>query len=229
MSYTDEAIDLVLSTILEEKGPAANVHPSAEKLVLHARGALPPEDSERLASHLAVCAPCRALRLEVKEFDDEAIDAVPAWVIAAAEKTAVGAQARRVLIVEDDAPMATLLRRVLEKAGFQVQEVHRGDRALECLGNDDVSLVLLDYRLPDMTGADVVAALGERIESLPVVMVTGFPSPEVIGQMMGAGVDDYLVKDTDMDFLHRLPTVVEAALHRYESLSVENRLSVAPS
>ena len=107
-----------------------------------------------------------------------------------------------------------LERRVLEEAGYCVEEARRGDRALERLEGNHISLVVLDFRLPDMTGADIVAALGERIRRLPVVMVTGYAQPEVIDSMLEAGIAEYLIKDTDLDFLDRLPGVVETLLKR---------------
>ena len=120
---------------------------------------------------------------------------------------------QNVLIVEDDPPIAMLERRVLEEAGFCVEEARRGDRALERLEGNHISLVVLDFRLPDMTGADIVAALGERIQRLPVVLVTGYAQPEVIDRMLKAGISGYLIKDTDLEFLNRLPGVVETLLN----------------
>ncbi len=72
--------------------------------------------------------------------------------------------------------------------------------------------MVLDYRLPDMTGADVVAVLGDRIRALPVVVVTGFPDPVIEESMRDAGVYDYLLKDTNLEFLDRLPVVARAAI-----------------
>lgn len=223
MSSVDETLDQVLDSILQQDAPLE--HPSAEQLILHARGDMPEAESHRLVLHLATCAPCRALRLELPEFEDSEVARdlapLPDWVRMGDTKAEPANRSVRgrpkILIVEDDVPMAGLLRRVLEKAGFQVEEAHRGERALECLDQNDVSLMLLDYRLPDMTGADVISNLGARVSTLPVVMVTGFPSPEIIGHMTSSGVDDYLIKDTEMDFLRRLPAVVDSTLHSYLS------------
>lgn len=123
-------------------------------------------------------------------------------------------EASNILLVEDEAPIAQLEREALERSGFQVTEVARGQRALECLAlNDEIALLVLDYRLPDMTGADVVAAMGDRIACLPVVVITGYPDPEIEQQMRTAGIRDYLVKDIGMTFLDNLPKAVQAALH----------------
>ncbi len=124
------------------------------------------------------------------------------------------AEVQKILLVEDDAPIAELLGDSLERSGFEVKKVARGQRALQYLALcDDISLLVLDYRLPDMTGADIVAAMGDEINFLPVVVVTGNPDPEVERAMRAAGVRDYIVKDIDMRFLDSLPQAARKALN----------------
>ena len=123
------------------------------------------------------------------------------------------ANGRKILLVEDETGLAQLEREVLEESGFHVIEVDQGQQALERLENgDELSLIVLDYRLPDMTGGDVVAALDQRIDALPVVIVTGFPDPEIKTQMLDAGVRDYIIKDIGMSFLDNLPQVAHTAI-----------------
>lgn len=66
--------------------------------------------------------------------------------------------------------------------------------------------------LPDMTGADVVAAMGDRIACLPVIVVTGYSDPEVAARLRGAGVYECIIKDIDLAFLDRLPKAAHAAI-----------------
>ncbi len=121
--------------------------------------------------------------------------------------------ALNVLLVEDDESIAMLERESLERHGFRVREAGLGRRALEYLEKcDALALLVLDYRLPDMTGADIVEVLGDRIVSLPVVMVTGYPDPAVEAQMRAAGVFDYIVKDMGLEFLDSLPNAAQAAI-----------------
>ena len=118
-----------------------------------------------------------------------------------------------ILLVEDEPGVAFLEREVLQRAGFPVEEVRRGAHAIEYLeGGRQISLMVLDYILPDMTGADVLEELGERIAVLPVIVVTGYPDPEIEQRMRSAGVYDYLVKDVDLEFLDRLPRLVQGAI-----------------
>ena len=125
----------------------------------------------------------------------------------------VATNGHKILVVEDETGLAELERDVLEASGFQVIGADLGQRALECLENcAELALVVLDYRLPDMTGGDIVAALGQRIAALPVVIVTGFPDPEIRTQMLDAGVRDYIIKDIGMTFLDNLPRVAHTAI-----------------
>ncbi len=118
-----------------------------------------------------------------------------------------------VLLVEDDEGIAALERVTLERCGFQVKQAAFGQRALDYLEEcGQLALVILDYKLPDMTGADIIAALGDRLGTLPVVMITGYPDPAVEERMRAAGVSDYIVKDMDLKFLDRLPIAALAAV-----------------
>ncbi len=118
-----------------------------------------------------------------------------------------------ILLVEDEPGVAFLEREVLERAGFEVEQVGCGEEAIACLeGNRSMALVVLDYILPDMNGAEVLARLEERPGDLPVVVVTGYPDPGVEQQMKNAGAYEYLKKDIELEFLDRLPQVVRSAL-----------------
>ncbi len=118
-----------------------------------------------------------------------------------------------VLLVENDESIAILERESLEECGFRVRETGLGQGALESLEKcGALALLVLDYRLPDMTGADIVEALGDRIATLPVVMVTGYPDPAIEARMRAAGVFDYIIKDMGLEFLDSLPKAAQAAV-----------------
>jgi two-component system response regulator BaeR len=99
-----------------------------------------------------------------------------------------------ILIVEDEAKIASLLRDYLEKiGGFRTHWVARGDEALQAFESSSPDLVLLDLMLPGMDGLEVCKAI--RLKSqVPVIMVTALV--EEIDRLLGLelGADDYICK-----------------------------------
>jgi signal transduction histidine kinase len=97
----------------------------------------------------------------------------------------------RLLLVEDDEIDREAVRRLLG-AGYVVTDVATGKEALAVTSTVPPDAVLLDFRLPDMDGIDLVPILVEKY--VPVILLTGEDSPEVIVQAMQKGAQDYLVK-----------------------------------
>jgi len=99
----------------------------------------------------------------------------------------------RLLLIDDDVSLATMLHEFLELHGFRVDIVHEGEAGLQRIDDDPPDLVILDVMLPDINGFDVLKRLREN-HDLPVVMLTarGDESDRIFGLMGGA--DDYLPK-----------------------------------
>jgi two-component system, OmpR family, phosphate regulon response regulator PhoB len=102
----------------------------------------------------------------------------------------------RVLVVEDEAPLVTLLRYNLEKEGFEVCEASDGEEALVQIVERKPDIVLLDWMLPLVSGIEVCRRIRRSPEtrSLPVIILTarGEESDRVRG--LDSGADDYVVK-----------------------------------
>ena len=111
-----------------------------------------------------------------------------------------------VLLVEDNPDHVHLIERRLRDGGLDVRRASSGKEALESL--EGIDLVLLDYRLPDMSGLETLQEI-KRIDGPSVVMVTGMGSEEVAVEAMRAGAIDYVVKDAT--YIRMLPEVVERA------------------
>ena len=101
--------------------------------------------------------------------------------------------ADRVLIVEDEAKLAGLLRDYLAQEGFEVTVLHRGDEVEPWVGTHDVDLVLLDLMLPGKNGLDVCKAL-RATTGVAIIMVTA--RVDEIDRLLGLelGADDYICK-----------------------------------
>ncbi|MGB6539235.1 MAG: phosphate regulon transcriptional regulator PhoB [Xanthobacteraceae bacterium] len=104
--------------------------------------------------------------------------------------------AARILIVEDEEPLTTLLRYNLEAEGYAVEAVARGDEADTHLRESMPDLVVLDWMLPGLSGIELCRRLRTRphTQALPIIMLTarGEESERVRG--LATGADDYIVK-----------------------------------
>jgi DNA-binding NarL/FixJ family response regulator len=102
----------------------------------------------------------------------------------------------RILIVDDDPGARELLAAVLQHAGFETDTAETGEEALEAVGAKRPLLVLLEVRLPDMSGYSVCRALREqRPDSMPIIFLSGERTEwfdRVGGLLLGA--DDYMAK-----------------------------------
>lgn len=117
----------------------------------------------------------------------------------------------RVLCVEDDAATATLIARHLERRGYIIEVVGTGAEALTRLTNDEWGAVLIDQRLPDIAGLDVLETMTQRGALPATVMVTGRGNESVAAAALKLGAHDYIVKDASENYLDLLPEIVDKA------------------
>ncbi len=124
-----------------------------------------------------------------------------------------------VLIIDDEPAHRLMVRVVLGDAGFKVLEADNGPAGLATLRAKHVDVILLDMRMPGMSGQEVLQRLREEGNFPPVIMLTAFGNVGNAVEAMKAGAWDYLTKPTDNDEL--LAVVQKAAEH--VSLTRENR------
>lgn len=108
-----------------------------------------------------------------------------------------------VLLVEDEAALATMLRYNLEKQGFRVEEAVDGQEALIRIAESTPDIVLLDWMLPVMSGIEVCRQIRRRprTRDLPVIMVTARTEDQDAVRGLNTGADDYITKPFSMDAL----------------------------
>ena len=108
-----------------------------------------------------------------------------------------------VLVVEDEASLATMLRYNLEKQGFRVEEAVDGQEALTRLTEAAPDIVLLDWMLPVMSGIEVCRQIRRRpaTRDLPVIMVTARSEDQDAVRGLNIGADDYITKPFSMEAL----------------------------
>ena len=100
----------------------------------------------------------------------------------------------RILIVEDDAPLARSIVALLRTAGYAVDHVATGDDALMVTADDVYALVILDVGLPDIDGFAVLQTLRRRGQRVPVLMLTARDALDDRVRGLDLGADDYLRK-----------------------------------
>jgi two-component system phosphate regulon response regulator PhoB len=114
-----------------------------------------------------------------------------------------GATKPTVLVVEDEAALATMLRYNLVKQGFKVDEAVDGQEALTRISEAQPDIVLLDWMLPVMSGIEVCRQIRRRPQTrdLPVIMVTARTEDQDAVRGLNTGADDYITKPFSMDAL----------------------------
>ena len=123
----------------------------------------------------------------------------------------------RILVVDDERVVRWGLRKALEEAGYQVAEAATGAEALSAAAHELPDVVLLDYRLPDALGTDVLRDLHRLAPHVPVVFITGHASVTGAVEAMREGAYDYLEKPFEPeDVLRAVARAVEAHRLREE-------------
>jgi two-component system, cell cycle response regulator DivK len=107
---------------------------------------------------------------------------------------------RDILVVEDNEKNMKLFRDVLQSASFRTLEATTGGRAVELALEHRPALVVMDIRLPDIDGVEVLRLLraDERTAAIPVLAVTAQAMDGDRARFLAAGFDDYLSKPVDI-------------------------------
>jgi DNA-binding response OmpR family regulator len=100
----------------------------------------------------------------------------------------------RILVVEDERPIAEFVQRGLEADGYSVACAYDGDQGLALARTNDFGLVLLDVLLPKLSGLEVLKAIREGDETLPVIMLTALGETDDVVTGLDLGASDYLTK-----------------------------------
>jgi two-component system phosphate regulon response regulator PhoB len=129
-----------------------------------------------------------------------------------------------ILVVEDEAPLLTLLRYNLEKQGFRVEEAADGQEALMRVAEAKPDLILLDWMLPALSGLEVCRQIRRRpaTRDLPIIMVTARTEDQDAVRALDTGADDYIAKPFAME---ALLARIRALLRRSGTVPVKGRLT----
>jgi two-component system response regulator CpxR len=100
---------------------------------------------------------------------------------------------KRILVIDDDLSILRVFKNILEKEGYIVEIAETGKDALEKINNEKFDVCLVDVRLPDMDGTDLLLNMTNDSRTIKII-ITGFSTDEVGKKAADYGADDFLVK-----------------------------------
>ena len=113
----------------------------------------------------------------------------------------------RILIIDDDETIRKSIASVLKNKGYLVDSAESGQAAIGKSETEIYDLALIDIRLPDMDGVQLLTAMKETTPKMVKIIITGYPSLQNAMEAVNRGADGYIVKPVKMDEL--LKTVEE--------------------
>jgi DNA-binding NtrC family response regulator len=113
----------------------------------------------------------------------------------------------RIIIVDDDENIRKTMKAILEDEGYIVDLATNGNEAIEMAKEKTYNIALLDIRLPDMEGVELLKLIKENVPRTRKIMVTGYPSMQNAISSLNKNADAYLVKPVNVEKL--LDTVRE--------------------
>ena len=129
----------------------------------------------------------------------------------------------RILVVDDEPKVLTIVRSYLQNAGFQVTEARDGKQAIEFFRQDNPELVILDIMMPELDGIEVLREI-RRTSSIPVILLTARveETDKLVGLELGA--DDYITKPFSP---RELTARVKAVLRRAQQPASDQEESIS--
>jgi DNA-binding response OmpR family regulator len=112
----------------------------------------------------------------------------------ASRSNIMSAPTKIILVVDDDKSILRTFTRILQKNGYIIDAAETGREAIEKAEAKHYDLALVDVRLPDMDGTDLLAKMKNTLHDTIKIMITGFPSLESGIKALDEGADAYLVK-----------------------------------
>lgn len=140
--------------------------------------------------------------ITVKLPENQAIDIKPL----SSEQTDKTAAQMTILIAEDERINRLALKRILEKLGYRIIEAENGIEVLKILETENPHCILMDIQMPEMDGIETTKLLRDRKKygnksDIPVIALTAYTLPEDREKIKAAGLDDFISKPVNMDYL----------------------------
>ncbi|MEA3359022.1 MAG: sigma-54 dependent transcriptional regulator [Thermodesulfobacteriota bacterium] len=132
----------------------------------------------------------------------------------------------KILLVDDEEMQRDLLKGFLEKQGYEVIAAEDGHAALQLFSRLPFQLALLDHRMPDLSGDEVLRKMKEINPMVRSIMITAFGSVDTAVKVMKLGADDFLEKPVDLSsLLKKIRMIEQAVMIESEAASVAESLN----
>ena len=119
-----------------------------------------------------------------------------------------------ILVIEEDEALAQLITKTLKNDKYNIECLHKGQDSIEYVNENFVNLLILDYRLSDMSGEHMIQKMRENRNDVPFIIMSIHGNEQTAVRMMKLGAADYIIKDDG--FCDILPLVVDKVLENIE-------------
>ena len=106
-----------------------------------------------------------------------------------------------ILVVDDDEAVRKSLSSILSEEGYSVETVENGNQAIRISEKSRFDIALIDIKLPDMDGTELLSRLKENQPRMIMIVITGFPTLENAMETVNEGADGYILKPFDVQKL----------------------------
>jgi len=130
----------------------------------------------------------------------------------------------RILIIDDDEDIRKVLATILEEEGYTVETAETARMAIEKTGREFYNLALIDIRLPDMEGIELLTKMRPTTPRMRKIIVTGFPTMQNAVDAVNRGADGYILKPFNVKKVLR---IIEEQLKKQEEEKEYNQNKVA--
>lgn len=110
---------------------------------------------------------------------------------------------KEILLVDDNINVLTVLSDIMKTLGYLVIEAKNAQEAMEIVKQKSLDLVILDLRMPDIDGIQLMRSIKKEKEGIPVIIYSGYPSVHTAVEALKDGAVDYIAKPFDIDELKR--------------------------
>jgi DNA-binding NtrC family response regulator len=126
----------------------------------------------------------------------------------------MGNDKKRILIIEDDDEMRSLLKDFIEGEGYEADSVEKGTYAFRKLITESFDLIITDIRMPGYSGLEILPELKRLQPGIPIVVITAFGSEEVYRKALSRGAHAYLEKPIHF---HKLKELIQEIISTEEN------------